>query len=194
LEIKGGSIVEIKIDMNNKKVLQHLTALRGAHTNVKVRSLNRIAKSARTAASADIRKRVNIKKKDLDSKIVFHGAKFDKPVARLTTRSKSKGVALFKYGGRKGTKRRGASFMVKKGHRSYIPRGFVATVKSSKGGPHTNIFVRVGKSRLPIKQKFGPSVAKLMGSKRIKRVIDKHIGKNWIKEFESAMKFYLNRR
>lgn len=196
-------MIEVKANWNNKDVYKHLTQFKGSNQKAVVRSLNRIIKGAKSDASSGLRNRLNIKKTDLEKDIKIKSANYSRTVATILTISKSKGIGLYKFGGRwTRTNKRGASFMMRKGTRKYILGSFVATMPNQ----HTGIYLRSGEKtevksgkykgqkRQQLKEKFGPSSAKLMNSRFIKRVIDEHVAKNWQKEFERNLTFYLKNK
>jgi hypothetical protein len=196
-------MIEVKASMNNKNVYKHLLQLKGANQKAAVRSLNRIAKGAKAAASSDLRDRLNIKKRDLEKDMKVKTANYSNPIAQIITVSKSKGIGLYKFGGRwSRTNKKGASFMMRKGSRKYIAESFIATMPNQ----HKGIYLRfgdkkevmsgkyAGQKKQGLKEKFGPSAAKLMRSRRVKNVIDNHISKNWNKQYESDLKYYLRQK
>ncbi len=122
-------MIEVKASMNNKNVYKHLLQLKGANQKAAVRSLNRIAKGAKAAASSDLRDRLNIKKSDLEKDMKVKTANYSNPIAQIITISKSKGIGLYKFGGRwSRTNKKGASFMMRKGSRKYIAESFINPV------------------------------------------------------------------
>lgn len=87
---------------------------------------------------------------------------------------------------------------------SQIKAGVAYTVTYSKGkkimqhafimmmkSGHVGIFIRTGKARLPITQKFGPDVKMLISTPRMMAIHKQVIDINYSKYYKSELKYYL---
>lgn len=122
------------------------------------RAINRAATAAKTRASVTIRKEYVIKATDVKRRIKIRTASAGNisaqirasgpvtPLMNFDVTPSFADVALVRA-------------RVKKGGKKPIQKGFVASASNG----HTNVFTRVGRSRLPIKGRYGPSIAQMMG-------------------------------
>ena len=122
------------------------------------RSINRAAKSARTAMTKAVREDVGLTAKVVRDAIVFTPARAGRdPRAKLTISKKR--IPLIKFKARQ-LKRAGVKANLKGGARTY-PGAFIATMRSG----HRGVFKRTTAARLPITQLHGPSLAKVFKKK-----------------------------
>lgn len=132
------------------------------------RAINRSADAARARASQEVQKTYSIKAADIKSKIKIRKSTSNNLSAQVLTSGPV--TPLFKFDV---TPSQPNNMVVrarvkKRGGRKVIQNGFVARMSSS----HTNVFTRVGKSRLPIKGRFGPSIAQMMGEDSVVKSIE----------------------
>lgn len=126
------------------------------------RAINRAATAGQTKASVTIRKQYIIKAGDIKKRIKIRSASANALSAQI--RASGPVTPLMKFDVT-------PSFpdvmqvraRVKKGSRKPIENGFVVRA----GNGHMNVFTRVGRSRLPIQGRYGPSVAQMMGKDEI---------------------------
>jgi hypothetical protein len=86
----------------------------------------------------------------------------------------------------------GISYKIKKGgKREIIKSAFIATMKSG----HQGVFKRTGKSRLPIQEKFGPSIGLVFDrAKTVVRQVTQTAMSNLDKNIDAQVKYLLSRR
>lgn len=142
------------------------------------RAINRAATAGKTRASVNIRKEYVIKAEDIKKRIKIRKATANTLSAQI--RASGPVTPLMKFDVTPAfPDAMQVRARVKKGSRKPIQNGFV--VRMSNG--HVNVFTRVGSSRFPIRGRYGPSVAQMMGKDknvddiqdRIQEVLDKRL-------------------
>jgi hypothetical protein len=109
-------------------------------------AVNDTARHVRSEASKGIRAEWNVKAKTIREAIKTRPATTANPEAQVTASSKP--LPLYGFGPRK--LKRGYSVRIKKGKPpTRLPKTFVATMRSG----HVGLFERMGKRRLPIREK-----------------------------------------
>lgn len=121
-------------------------------------AINRAAIAARTNASREIRKNYIIRAADVKSKIKIRKATANNLSA--TVRASGPVTPLMKFDV---TQSLPVRARVKKGAKKPINHGFIVRM----GNGHANVFTRLGKSRLPIQGRYGPSIAQMMDDDEI---------------------------
>ncbi len=87
--------------------------------------------------------------------------------------------------------RQGVTFKIKRGGgRQLIPGAFIANKDNSAGGV---VFIREGKSRLPIKAIQTIAVAQMFNTERVNAEVRAFIEANFPRIYASEMKFYVDR-
>lgn len=156
-------------------------------------ALNRLARTARTRVSEEIRQGYNIKKKDIDPYI--HIEKSTSRTLRAKVTMKRVKIALGAFLPRTtkriagiASKYGGVLVEVKKGNKQLIENAFVAKMRFGSG-----IFKRKGKGRGPVKFLYGPAAAELFGGKHIRRIIAELINTKFPDILRHEIQFRLNR-
>ena len=126
------------------------------------RALNKTGKMARTEQSKEIRKTYNITAKRLNEELEKvsgpNRATVSKPRAIIRVKKLTKRNPGLQHYGAKQLKK-GVSYRIRKDKgRQTLPHAFTATMSRGAVG----VFVRIGKKRLPIIRKTGPSVFQMM--------------------------------
>lgn len=107
--------------------------------------------------------------------------------AIITARGK-RGIALSRFLTRQTKK--GVSFIVSRTKgRKVIPGAFIAKMKSK----HIGVYVRKGKTRLPIDQKFGPDVKMLINTERMMKLHKEVINKTYPAYFRQELRYQLKK-
>ncbi len=153
----------MKVQIEMKGVKEALEILDPkVHTKALVSTLNRVGSMAATQAKRKIRETYNIRQKDI--KVMMQRASDTFPTAYLKIPHQASPLILF--GGKHSRKMPGARVEVIRGNRKVITSSFITNVKAvTKGGDessHAGIFRRVAKTRLHIKQLYGPSPGGMM--------------------------------
>jgi hypothetical protein len=85
----------------------------------------------------------------------------------------------------------GVSFIVSKAKgRKVIAHAFIAKMKAGNSS-HVGVFIRSGKKRLPIGQKFGPDVKMLIGTPKMMELHNKTVQENYDKIYSHELKWQL---
>jgi len=138
-----------------KEVKGHQRKLRRAGA----RALNKTATKGRNVSSRVIRKTLNLKAKTVKDQLKVTRATPDNH--RSTVQGRYKPVPLIKFNGVRQTKKGVTVRMRKDKPRMVFKGAFIARMPSG----HIGVFRRTSRSRLPIKQIYGPPVSKIMGDK-----------------------------
>lgn len=135
-----------------------------------VRAINRAAESARTEASRKVREKYYVKHSDVISTIKIYKASPADYSATIISKGHVLALPKFRVTPREPEPKRKKSIIVrvKRGGGGPLPGAFVAQMKSG----HVGVFKRVGKPRLPIEQKYGPSVPQMLGSPSVSQWIE----------------------
>lgn len=155
--------------MDRAKLL--LKQIPGGAPKAVVNALNRAAEGARTDAVKKVRDRYFIRAKDVRDTIVLKKASVDNP--SVIIRSTGSPIALSKFRvtpSRPPAKVRKNPIVVRvvRGGGGPVKNAFVARVASG----HIGVFHRAGKSRLPIIQRYGPSVPQMLGHESVTQYIE----------------------
>lgn len=150
----------LKIEVDSKKVAAALETAPKKTGIALLRALKRGTKSAKTAGKRLVAKDTGLRAADVAARI-----RITEPTARTLTgklHADLKRIPLIKFGakGSEPSRGRGRGVRTKKG--TPLPHAFIATMPSG----HRGVFSRAGKSRLPIRQHFGPSVGRVFDNHR----------------------------
>lgn len=142
-----------------ERALEHIP---GAVPRAAANAINRAADSAKTEAARKVRETYYIKHGDVLSTIKIYGASAGDLSATVISRGSVIALTKFRVTPRQPQpkKRRTVIVRVKKGEGGPIQGAFIAGMNSG----HVNVFNRIGKSRLPIVGRYGPSVPQMIGS------------------------------
>ena len=134
------------------------------------RAINRAAETARTEASRKIREMYYIKHSDIRSTISIRKATASSIAAEVVSRGRPVALTKFRVTPRTVQPRRNSPVIVrvKRGGGGAVAGAFVARVSSG----HVGVFRRLGQSRLPIQQLYGPSVPQMLGSPDVVRSVE----------------------
>ena len=146
------SAFDIQVDDSDLTELEHVAGVTQKQLQRAFAGANNdTAKQLRTRISSRIRGEVVIKKRDVDKLLPIARATPSKPESSVTM-EESRRPSLKAFGARQ--TRRGVTYRIKRGgKRKRIASAFGPNIDRLGG----NVFVRVGKSRLPIAQRRGPS-------------------------------------
>ncbi|MBW1712587.1 MAG: phage tail protein [Deltaproteobacteria bacterium] len=156
--------IDIKSDL--KRLAKMGRSMGKQAPKIMAAALNDTAKKTRTEVRKAVRTRYNVKAGRLNKALSTVKAKPQSLEAKVVARSQV--IGLIHFGARpsrpaaEGARRpkKGVSFTVtRQAGRSMIPGSFVARMKSG----HLGVYVRKGRARLPIQEKFGPAVPSMVG-------------------------------
>lgn len=150
---------------------QMLGHIPGALPKAVVGAINRSAEGARTDAVRQVRDEYVITAARVRETIGIRKADPTNLVAIVTSRGRPRALSYFKLRPGKVTKRRpaeGVYVQTKRSGGGTIAKSFVAKMASG----HVGVFNRTGAARFPIVQRYGPSVAQMLGNKSVSRYIE----------------------
>jgi hypothetical protein len=178
-----------KLEIDLRELERQFTFLPDVTKKATVNSLNKVGRLANTGAKKDITSNYNIKASSLKIGSVVNLKRADArrgiPVFTIIVRKVARG--LLKYGAVQGA--RGVTVKVRKSPKT-IRSSFISTWKRGQSNkfvfirdPKLGTVIRKRKGRQYIAQKrrqlFGPSIAALYNSRRVRREIDSVIDKNY---------------
>lgn len=172
----------------DKKKLQRLAQ---AFPKAAVSSLNRVGASTRTKISSEVRQDYNIKKSDLDKRIL-KPTKASPSILRTKISIRGPRIPLFAFGGkpRQPKQRANASAEIKAGKRKSFSHFFVAKMPSG----HIGIFKRTGRfskgKRETIAEVFSLSAAEMAGTKKIGAVVNSFWRSELVKVFTHNINYF----
>lgn len=135
------------------------------------RAINRAAYTARTEAARKAREEYIIRHGDVINTINIYPASETDLSATVVSRGSVIPLIKFRVSPKKPQPKRKKPLIavVKKGEGGPIARAFTAQMRSSG---YIGVFQRVGKSRLPIRQLYGPSVPQMIGSRNVSQWVE----------------------
>ena len=182
IEIKLGAEV-----LGDKAMVKKLAKL--DHQGIPValhRSLNKTNGKVRTKMSRSVTSRYAVKAERVKDEIPK--STFTKDSIKIKTGER--GISLRQFKGR--PVRKGYSAMVIKGKRAVIRKGFLIKQKKVNKPKSTVPFMRIGRSRHPIKPLYGPSVHSIFKGGRYGKQITKEVMKVGKETFNSELRGQIN--
>lgn len=134
-------------------------------------AINRAAEGARTDAVKKVREEYVITAARIRETINIDKANATNLAARIKSRGRPRALSYFKLRPGKPTRRRpkdGVHVQVKRSGGGPVAKSFVAKMASG----HVGVFHRQGSGRFPIVQRYGPSVAQMVGSPSVSRYVE----------------------
>lgn len=153
-----------------------------AHEKAAIRALNRTAASVRTASVRAMARDLGVPQKPVRDATTIRRAAPGRNFAEVV--AKGKRIPLRDFKARQ--TRKGVSYRIGQA-RKLILGGFIARMASG----HVGVFTRAGRERLPIQEKFGPSIPRVFSRRRIYAAMRTVMKDKLPKEFKSALAFYL---
>jgi len=149
-------MIDIKVNKSDMRRLKHVLGEYSRQIpNVLRRAINKTSDSARVQAVREIAADTKLKQKDL-----FGRGNGRRPIVQTrannlklesTIRTTNRRIPLSRFKARQTKK--GVSYDLGRG-RTIIPGAFMTALKTG----HVGVFARAGTGRLPITEKFGPSI------------------------------------
>lgn len=179
-------MAELTLSLENRDTVEAgLRSMEGASVKALVRALNRGIRSAATFMGREIAKDMGLKVGDAKRMVAVREATWTRQEARLSASRKRIPLIDFKARGPEPSrgKGRGVTYRLP-GGRGRAEHAFIATMPTG----HRGVYARSGRSRLPIHEKFGPSVGKVFEKIRPQglQVAQDAFVKNFKHEFEYA--------
>lgn len=145
------------------------------------RALNRASVTAKNEMARKAREKYYVKQRDLTTTIKINKAAPDSLTAEVKSEGKAIALSKFKINPSRPQPGRRAPIAarVKRGGGGAIGSGFVARMRSG----HIGVFTRAGRRRLPIKERYGPSVPQMLGNEEVME----HAGNKASEMFEKRL-------
>lgn len=158
-------MIEIKIDTKElERVEKMLSTIPKGIEKATSSAINRTLQSTRASATRKVRERYDIKAKDVRGTISLKRAGTFNPNGAMISRGTPIPLMQFKVNpGKPNPSRRKPVFASVKRSGGTIKSAFVTSFDSG----HTGVFERVGRSRLPLRELYGPSTPQMIGEETI---------------------------
>ena len=177
----------ISIESDLKQFQKQLTALeREAFPKAVVRTLNRVASSAKVASSKHIAPQMNAKQSDIKRNMVIEKAYKNKLWATITAIGKPLKLIAFK------ARQTAKGVVAKAWNVSKLYKGtFIAPV--IRGSSNKAVYSRKTKHSLPVKTLYGPGIAQLFKKPENIEIMTSTVKQRLVNEFKNNIQFYASR-
>ncbi len=179
-------MVNVKSDMD--RILNEVNAEREQLPKAASRALNTTARGYITDAAREMRKRYPLLKLK-DVRPLFDITQFASVAnlqATITVRGRALSLIRFLVG--QNTKQgNGGVYVNVRGVRKFIPHAWVQTLKNKRGDDYQVIFIREGKSRLPVKVLKTINIPNALNIAEVYDVLEDLINGRFDKEFERQL-------
>ncbi|MBE3586566.1 MAG: phage tail protein [Thermoanaerobacter sp.] len=179
-------MIELTVEQMDKaeRLLGHIP---GAAPKAMANAINRAAEAARTEAARKVRELYYIKHKDVLATMKIYRATPDDLTATVISKGNLIALSKFRITPKQPQPKRKKPVIarVKRGEGGPIKSAFVARMQSG----HVGVFIRVGRSRLPIRELYGPSVPQMLGSPNVTEWVEEKA----IERLEQRLEYEINR-
>jgi hypothetical protein len=176
----------ITITVDAQPVITALAGIRNGFARAGARAINRSITTVNAQASREIAKDIGLPVTQVKRSMRIIRARFESLVGSVEVTGRR--IPIEAFAARQ--TRRGVTYRGRGGGRKLIPGAFRAQMPSG----HRGVFLRRGKARLPIAEKFGPSLPKVASNAAItatmRRVAEEAMRKNLLAE----VKFLISSR
>lgn len=158
-------MLDVSVDWRMAEVQRLASRLssKRLHQSLSV-AVNGAARSVRSKSASLIAKESGLRKKDVTPALMIRP--YSKPsTLSATVRGSGAPLPLIRFKAKQQKKGVKASAW---GNAKLYPGTFIATMKSG----HTGVFARTSRKRLPIKELWGPGIAKTMADDAVSRVLE----------------------
>lgn len=182
--------MSMKLDIDNgalEKAEKLLSEVPGGMQTALMRSMNRALQEGRTAGTRAAAKAYTLRAKDVRPTFAMHKATKSRLDAELLSRGRNVPLSAYAHKPRTdttGANRKQVRVGVKKGGLKPLGQAFI-----SKG----RVMQRLGATRLPVEQKYGPSVPGIIGSDEVSEAVVDTMGKAVEKRLEHETLRLLNK-
>lgn len=176
--------MRIAVTVHSADLSRVLRELRDQSPVAVSRALNRTITNVQTGARREISADTGLPVRRVGHAMKLERATRSKLRAALQVRGAR--IPLIDFKARQ--TRKGVSYRLPTG-RGSLPGGFIARMRSG----HVGVFKRVGKSRLPIGEKFGPSLPRVFLQARVTRVLHSIVETQMAKNLQHEVNFLLRR-
>ena len=160
-----------------------------------IRTLNRVAESAKVASARHIAPQMNSRQAAVKRRIETQRATFKRLWATLVARDRALQLIEFVVGSRKPTQQPGGKRGLVKakvyGKTRTLSKAFIAPRRS--GSSKTTVYMRTSPKRRPLKLLYGPGIMQLFRQKENDQVMQAKVRERFPIEFARNLLFYINR-
>ncbi len=187
---------DITVQNDLKKLRRGLNALETkVAPQATIRTLNRVAESAKVASSRHIAPQMNSRQAALKRRIETRKATFKQLWATLVARDRALQLIEFVVGSKKPTQQPGGKRGLVRakvyGKTRTLSKAFIAPRK--RGSSKTTVYVRKSGKRLPLKMLYGPGIMQLFRQRENDQIMQAKVQERFPLEFARNLAFYLNR-
>ena len=187
---------DITIQHDLKKLMRSLNSLeREVAPQATVRTLNRVANSAKVASAKHIAPQMNSRQAAVKRRIETRKATHKTLWATLVARDRALQLIEFVIGSKKPTQQPGGKRGVVRakvyGKTRTLNQAFIAPRK--RGSSKTTVYMRKSGKRLPLKMLYGPGIMQLFKQRENDQVIQMKVLERFPIEFRRNLDFYINR-
>jgi len=187
---------DITIQHDLKKLRRQLNALETkVAPQATVRTLNRVAESAKVASAKHIAPQMNSRQAAVKRRIVTQKATFKRLWATLVARDRALQLIEFVVGSKKPTQQAGGKRGLVKakvyGKTRTLGKAFIAPRRS--GSSKTTVYIRKTGKRHPLKLLYGPGIMQLFKQRENDAIMQAKVKERFPIEFARNLKFYINR-
>jgi len=187
---------DVTVQHDLKKLRRSLNTLdKKVAPQATVRTLNRVAESAKVASARHIAPQMNSRQAGVKRRIYTQKATFKRLWATLVARDRALQLIEFVVGSKKPTQQPGGKRGVVKakvyGKVRTLPHAFIAPRKA--GSSKTTVYQRKTNKRLPLKQLYGPGIMQLFRQRENDFIMQAKVRERLPIEFARNLAFYVNR-
>ena len=187
---------DVTVQHDLKKLRRSLNALETkVAPQATVRTLNRVAESAKVASARHIAPKMNSRQAGVKRRIQTQKATFKRLWATLVARDRALQLIEFVVGSKKPTQQQGGKRGQVKvkvyGKTRTYSKAFIAP--RSKGSSKTTVYQRKSGKRTPLKLMYGPGIMQLFRQRENDTIMQAKVRERFPIEFARNLKFYINR-
>lgn len=187
---------DITVQHDLKKLKRQLSTLETkVAPQATIRTLNRVAESAKVASARHIAPQMNSRQAAVKRRIETQKATFKKLWATLVARDRALQLIEFVVGSKKPTQQKGSKRGLVKakvyGKTRTLSKAFIAPRRS--GSSKTTVYIRKGRERKPLKLLYGPGIKQLFKQKENDQIMQARVRERFPVEFARNLAFYINR-
>jgi hypothetical protein len=187
---------DITVQHDLKKLRRSLNALETkVAPQATVRTLNRVAESAKVASAKHIAPQMNSRLAGVKRRIQTQKATFKRLWATLVAKDRALQLIEFVVGSKKPTQqpggKRGQVKVKVYGKTRTYSKAFIAPRR--KGSSKTTVYIRKSGKRTPLKQLYGPGIMQLFRQRENDAIMQAKIRERFPIEFARNLAFYIHR-
>jgi hypothetical protein len=187
---------DITIQHDLKKLMQGLNVLETkVAPQATVRTLNRVAESAKVASAKNIAPQMNSRQAAVKRRIETRKATFKTLWATLVARDRALQLIEFVVGSKKPTQQMGGKRRLVRakvyGKTRTLSKAFIAPRRN--GSSKTTVYMRKSGKRLPLKMLYGPGIMQLFRQRENDQVMQMKVLERFPVEFRRNLDFYISR-